>query len=148
MKTENVKEAFEHYDAITQETLPIRKTLITKLNDIVTKYDLDLSNCSPSDRESFMAIVNGLGGLLNDQEKTALANVKIHMQRKSDEVDADTSSAVVDLLKALAGRGGTIAIAPGDAPSATETSAAVDKICEDNNIELSEGELEKIPSAI
>lgn len=148
METRNVDDAFKKFDETTSETLPIRKSLINKLNDIVKNYEMDLNNCSPSDRESFMAVINGLGGLLNDQEKSAIANVKLHLQQKSDEQSSESSDMVIDLLRSLAGRKKTMAIddTPSDIPSGINND--IEKICTDESIAITEGELEEIPSAI
>ena len=148
METKDVNDAFKQFDDTTSTTLPIRSSLIKKLHDIVKDYDMNLDSCSPSDRESFMAVINGLGGLLNDQEKSAIANVKLHLQQKSDESSSETSNMVIDLLKSMAGRSKSISLDTTPTVVTDSKQHELEEACDTAEIEILEGELEEIPSIV
>lgn len=138
---ERISTAFDILDNTHGKTQGIRDNLIDKFTEIVTAADFSLDNASPEDRESFMSVVNGLGGLLNDQERSALNTVKISLQQRKDDDDHDNSANVTALLHM---------INPAFVEQVKNNidGARVDGEIEDafnsSNVSISEGELETV----
>ena len=87
--------ALDKLDLTMSQTGDIRNMLIDKLKDSIVDYELDLEHCKPSDRESFMAVVNGLAGQLKDKESAAQVLVKnaINLERNANEQDGNSNMA-------------------------------------------------------
>ena len=103
---EEVKETISsiHHDMLTMDkaldrTNNVRTKLVDKLVSIVDVLEVDTNLDSSKLIEAKMAIINTLGGQLNDIDKQHLNRVKLKSAVKSEESNSDHKKAVAEYLK-------------------------------------------------
>jgi len=140
MSEENrIDNSFDKLDETHGKTQSIRDKLIDKFTDIVMDSDFDLTDCTSEDRESFMSVTNGLAHMLNDQEKSALNEVKISLQLRKDDDEHDSSEKITALLHMI---NPSLAEATKNNPDIDDSKAEV--AFTESGEEITSGELEEV----
>ena len=101
-----MERAFDNLDTSLASTAVIRNELIATLHTAVSEFKFSIKDSSAEDRESFMAVINSLDGLLKGKEKSALDNVKVQLMQKGESNSQEIAKSVTQLLHMISLNGG------------------------------------------
>lgn len=97
--TKDFDQMFDELRANLDLSNQVRNIIITKLLSAVESGDVDLKDMSAERRESFMSIVRELNSTLKSRDSSHINMVKLQMQDKRDDQDAQDSQVVAEFLK-------------------------------------------------
>jgi hypothetical protein len=111
-----------------------REKMLDKLLPAVDALDYDaLNNMKASDRESVMGVISTADSVMKSQESAQEKKVKIHLQKKSDDVSANSAEVVLEMLKKINPASAAL-LSSGNADVPAELQKAdeeIDRIAED-----------------
>ena len=97
----NINNLINKLDGMVNTNHGIRNTILAKLLDAVEKTDIDFQSMSPRQIEVYLSLASTADGIMKNQEAAAINNVRVNLQKKSEENDAALGKQVTALFNMI-----------------------------------------------
>jgi len=141
--TKDIDDLFSNINSLADENHLRRNSLISKVMQAIEKTDFTPEKLRASELESRLGMISTVDSLMKSQEAVQINNLKLNLQKKSDDDDADHAGRVIELLQQIAP---DMVQRPSEG-NPVDLKAADDRISErmvEEKISVSEGEMEKV----
>lgn len=140
----NIDNIFGELDQLAATNHERRNALISKVMEAVDKTDFDPSGMRASELESRLGMVSTIDSLMKSQESVQVNKLKLNLQKKSDEEEADHSAQVIELLQRISPTSMPRPSAGDDSYDPDEADDQIAARIKDESIVITEGEKEKV----